>query len=327
MTDTTIAHAPTPQDVREAADALRGLVVRTPVLNSARLAAELGVDVVAKTECLQYTGSFKLRGALNRIRTLSQEQRDAGLITVSAGNAALGAAYAGKLFDTRVTVVMPENAVPEKLAAVRSYGGNVVTDGVTSSTIAFERARELEAAHGFTFLHPYDDPMVIAGAATATLELLEDAPDVRRLFVPCSGGGLLAGAVTAVRATGRDVEVVGVQPAGNDAFVRSLAAGIPTPAPSISTVADGLTAPRPGELPFAIVRDAGVPIMVVDDDEILSAMAALIRYLRVVIEPSAAVGFAGLLRSRRTGDCKQAIVVTGSNVNAELFSRIVAQGI
>ena len=326
MTDAAIAHAPTPRDVKDAAEALTGLVVRTPALDSARLAAELGLDVVAKAESLQYTGSFKLRGALNRIRTLSQAQRDAGLVTVSAGNAALGAAYAGKLFDTKVTVVMPENAVPEKLAAVRAYGGEVVTEGVTSSAIAFERARLLEHEDGFTFLHPYDDPMVIAGAATATIELLDDEPDLRRLFVPCSGGGLLAGAITAVQTSGRDVEVVGVQPAGNDSFVRSLEAGRPTPVPHISTVADGLTAPRPGDLPFAIVRDAGTRIVVVDDDEILSAMSALVRYLRLVIEPSAAVGFAGLLRSREAIDGKQAIIVTGSNVNAELFSRIVAQG-
>jgi threonine dehydratase len=322
MTNTAITQPPTTQDVRDAAKALEGLVVRTPVLNSVRLQSELGLDVAAKAESLQYTGSFKLRGALNRTRTLSQAQRDAGLVTVSAGNAALGAAFAAKKFDTKVTVVMPANAVPEKLAAVRAYGGAVVTDGITSSALAFERARQLEADNGFTFLHPYDDPMVIAGAATATLELLDDAPDVRRLFVPCSGGGLLAGAVTAVHAAGKDVEVIGVQPTGNDSFVRSLEAGQPTAAESIATVADGLTAPRPGDL-----RDAGVRILLVDDDAILSAMASLVRYLRLVIEPSAAVAFAGLLQQQDSATGTQAILVTGSNVNAELFSRIVGQGI
>ena len=331
MSNNVIAHAPTAQDVHDAATALEGLVVRTPVLDSVRLGNELGFDVVAKAESLQYTGSFKLRGALNRIRTLSQAQRDAGLVTVSAGNAALGAAYAGRLFDTKVTVVMPANAVPEKLAAVRGYGGDVVTDGITSSAIAFERARQLERDDGLTFLHPYDDPMVIAGAATATLELLDDAPGVRQLFVPCSGGGLLAGAVTAVSATGREVEVIGVQPTGNNSFVRSLAAGRPVGAETISTIADGLTAPLPGELPFAIVQAAGVRILVVDDDAILAAMAKLVHYFRLVIEPSAAAAFAGLLQARASapehqGEGTQAVLVSGSNVNAELFSRVVNQG-
>jgi threonine dehydratase len=331
VSNTAVAQAPTSQDMRDAATALHGLVVRTPVLDSARLRNDLRLDVVAKAESLQYTGSFKLRGALNRIRTLTQAQREAGLVTVSAGNAALGAAYAGKLFDTKVTVVMPANAVPEKLEAVRSYGGDVVTDGITSSTIAFERARRLERDDGLTFIHPYDDPMVIAGAATATLELLDDAPGVRQLFVPCSGGGLLAGAITAVNATGRHVEVIGVQPSGNDSFVRSLAAGRPIGAEKIATVADGLTAPQPGDLPFAIVQAAGARILVVDDDAILAAMAMLVRYFRLVIEPSAAAAFAGLLQARASTpsdqiDGMQAILVSGSNVNAELFSRIVSQG-
>jgi threonine dehydratase len=326
-----VVELPTVADAFEAAGALDGLVVRTPVLRSVRLDAELGAPLVAKAESLQYTGSFKLRGAINRIRTFTSEQREAGLVTVSAGNAALAAAYAARLFDTEVTVVMPENAVAEKLAAVRLYGGSVVTEGVTSSNIAFERAHELQAEKGLTFVHPYDDPMVVAGAATATLELLEAEPEVRRLYVPCSGGGLLAGAILAVQATGGTVEVIGVQPTGADAFARSLAAGAPLAAGSIDTVADGLTSPRPGDVNFEIVRRAGSQVLVVDDDAILAAMGTLIRCLRIVIEPSAAAGLAGLLEHRRTAEHeavagKQAILVTGSNVNAQLLSNVVGKG-
>ena len=186
---------PTEADARAARDALRGRVVRTPVLRSEALDLVAGGPVVAKAEGLQHTGSFKLRGALNRVRTLSRDALDAGLITVSAGNAALGAAHAARELGVKLTVVMPENAVPEKLRAVRAHGATVVSDGITNATEAFQAADALTAERGYTFVHPFDDPMVVAGAATATLEFLEDEPELARMLVPCSGGGLIAGAI------------------------------------------------------------------------------------------------------------------------------------
>ena len=204
-------------------------------------------------------------------------------------------------------------------------GGRVVQDGVTNATVAFERAAELAAAGQLTFVHPFDDPMVVAGASTATTELLEDEPGLTRLFVPCSGGGLLAGAILAARAAGRDVEIVGVQPVGADGIVRSLAAGEPTPPPVISTVADGLTAPKPGVVNLAMIRDAGVRIVTVTDDEILAAMPVLIRTLRVVIEPSAAVGLAALLREPASDDGRlTGLLLSGSNVAAPLLAEVLA---
>ncbi|MFC7646252.1 pyridoxal-phosphate dependent enzyme [Streptosporangium lutulentum] len=240
-----------------ARSALLGRVVRTPVLGSAALDALTGCPTLAKAECLQLTGSFKVRGALYRITTLPPGALSAGLVTVSAGNAALGAAHACRELGVELTVVMPEKAVPEKLAAVAALGATVVKDGVTGSAVAFERAEALRAERGLTFVHPFDDPMVIAGAATATLELLEDHPDLERLLVPCSGGGLLAGAIMAARTAGSSVEVVGVQPSGADGIVRSLAAGRPVAPPVISTIADGLTAPKPGEVNLAVIAEAG----------------------------------------------------------------------
>ena len=318
---------PTVDDVHEARLALADRVVRTPTVRAEGLDELVGDRVHAKLESLQLTGSFKVRGATNRLRTLPRSVLDAGLITVSAGNAALGAAHAARSFDASLTVVMPESAVPEKLAAVRGYGGRVVCDGVTSAVVAFARAAELVRDEGLTLIHPFDDPMVVAGAATATVELLEDAPEVRRLYVPCSGGGLLAGAVLAVQAMGADVQVVGVQAAGADGFVRSLAAGRPTAPPSIRTVADGLTAPQPGAVPFEVVSRAGVPVFPVTDDQILDAMAELVRRLRVVIEPSAAVGLAGALAEagRPPGDV--GLLVSGSNVNAELLASVMTRQI
>src|SRR4051794_13252995 len=221
-------------DVAAARERLRGRILRTPVLAADALDAAGGCAVVAKAECLQQTGSFKARGALNRILTLDEGQLAAGLITVSAGNAALGAAYAAREAGAALTVVMPANAVPEKLAAVRAYGARVVTEGVTSGAEAFALAGRLQEEERLTFVHPYDDPMVIAGAATATYELLEDEPDLDRLLVPASGGGLLAGAIVAKQALGSRVEVMGVQPTGNDGLVRSLAAGEPVAVPAVS---------------------------------------------------------------------------------------------
>jgi threonine dehydratase len=311
---------PTASDVQQAAAALKTRVIRTPVLRSDALDAAAGGRVVAKAECLQVTGSFKVRGALNRIRTFTPEQRASGLITISAGNAALGAAHAAKEFGARLTVVMPEHAVPEKLAAVQAYGGVVVKDGVTSAAIAFERAAQLQAEQGLTLVHPFDDPMVVSGAATATLELLEDMPSIDRLYVPCSGGGLLAGAVLAVSTLERPVTIVGVQPEGSDGIVRSLAAGIPTAVPHVSTIADGLTAPRPGELNFAMIRDAGVSITTVTDDQILAAMRLITHTLRVIVEPAAAAGVAGILADADRSSNTTGVLLSGSNVNWKLLA-------
>jgi len=311
--------APTAADVRDAVEALRPLVIRTPVLSSEILDRTAGRHVHAKAECLQVTGSFKARGALNRVRTLSIEQRAAGLITISAGNAALGAAHAARHFGAALTVVMPQNAVPEKLAAVLAYGATVVNAGVTNAAVAFERAAQLQAKQQLTLVHPFDDPMVIAGAATATLELLEEQPDLEQLYVPCSGGGPLAGAVLAAEVVGSPVKIVGIQPTGADGFVRSFAAGEPTAAAQVSTVADGLTAPRPGALNFSIVREAGVPVRTVTDEQILDSLGLITRALRVVVEPAGATALAGLLADvDAPGRC--GVLLSGSNVNWQLLA-------
>ncbi|MGH1564484.1 threonine ammonia-lyase [Mumia sp. DW29H23] len=313
--------------VREAAASLASAVARTPVLTAAQLDAWAGLPVHAKAEGLQRTGSFKVRGALNRIRTLGDAERDRGLVTVSAGNAALGAAFAARSLGARLTVVMPEDAVAEKRAAVLELGATLVTDGVVDAAAAFVRARQLQADHALTFVHPYDDPMVVAGAATATLELLEDSPPLARVYIPCSGGGLLAGAVLARRAFGSRVELVGVQPTGSDGMVRSLAAGRPVRSPSISTVADGLTAPAPGAVPFGLIAAAGdLRVRTVPDDAILEAMVTATRLLRVVVEPAGAAALAGAradVAEGRTVDGPVGVVLSGSNVSWHLLSRLL----
>ncbi|GAA1869842.1 threonine ammonia-lyase [Asanoa iriomotensis] len=316
---------PSLADVYEAATALAPHVVRTPVLRSRILDSWVGVPILAKAESLQVTGSFKVRGALNRIRTLDQAQQDRGLITVSAGNAALGAAYAAQVHGCALTVVMAESSVREKQAAAAALGASVVTNGVHDAAAAFDLARRLVGARGLTFVHPYDDAMVVAGAATATLELLAECPDLTRLYVPCSGGGLLAGAAVVTQALAPHIELMGVQPAGTATLAASLDAGRPVSHRGTGTIVDALTAPMPGELNLRIISSAGARVRTVSDDATLAALAAVTRDLRVIVEPAGAIAVAGVKADVADGlvDGLVGVLLSGSNVSWSLLSDLL----
>ena len=314
MTDLILPDLP---DLLAARRALAGVVLRTPVLRSDALDELAGAQLFFKAEGLQITGSFKVRGAYNRIRNLTPEEIAPGLITVSAGNAALGAAWAARAVGARLVVVMPENAVPEKLAAVAAMGARIEKEGVTNATQAFERLARLREEHGYTLVHPFDDPFVIAGAGTATWELLEDVPDLHALAIPASGGGLLSGALLAARGLAPAAKVYGVQPSGADGIVRSLAAGTPTPPERIQTVADGLTAPKPGAHNFEMIRRWAAGILTVPDAAILAAMGLILQHLRVLVEPAGAAALAGVLADERFRGQRVGILLSGSNTGME----------
>ena len=311
-------------DLLAARRALEGVVARTPVLRSDVLDELAGARLFFKAEGLQVTGSFKARGAYNRIRSLSQLDLDRGLITVSAGNAALGAAWAARAVGAPLVVVMPETAVPEKLAAVAALGGRIEKQGITNATQAFERLARLREEHGYTLVHPFDDPFVIAGAGTATWELLEDVPDLEDLAIPTSGGGLLAGALLAASGLAPAARVIGVQPNGAAGLVRSLEAGEPTPPASIHTIADGLTAPKPGALNFEIIRRQVNDVLTVPDEAILTAMGLILRHLKVVVEPSGAAGLAAVLADDRFRGRRVGVLLSGSNTGAERMREALA---
>lgn len=311
-------------DLLAARRALAGVVARTPVLRSDILDELAGARLFFKAEGLQLTGSFKVRGAYNKIRSLSAAELAPGLVTVSAGNAALGAAWAARAVGARLAVVMPENAVPEKLAAVAALGARIEKDGVTNATQAFERLARLREEHGYTLVHPFDDPFVIAGAGTATWELLEEVPDLDALAIPASGGGLIAGALLAARGLAPHAQVYGVQPEGADGIVRSLAAGTPTPPERVQTVADGLTAPKPGALNFELIRRHAAGIFTVPDAAILDAMALIIRHLRVIVEPAGAAGLAGALADERFRGLRVGVLLSGSNTGSERVRDVLA---
>jgi len=311
-------------DVLAARQALSGVARRTPVLSSEALDDLASCRLFFKAESLQVTGSFKVRGAFNKIRSLPAADLARGLITVSAGNAALGAAWAARAAGAALVVVMPENAVPEKLTAVAALGARIEKEGVTNATEAFARLAELQAAHGYTLVHPFDDPLVVAGAATAAWELLEEVPDLDLLAVPASGGGLLGGTLLAARGLAPDAKVYGVQPMGADGIVRSLAAGTPTAPERVQTVADGLTAPKPGVVNLELIRRHAAGVVTVDDAAILAAMGLLVRHLKVVVEPAAAAGLAGVLAHPTLRGARVGVLLSGGNTGMERVREVLS---
>jgi threo-3-hydroxy-L-aspartate ammonia-lyase len=310
------------EDVRAAAARLDGVANRTPVLTSRTLDERVGASVHVKAECFQRGGAFKFRGAYNKIASLAPDVRNRGVLAYSSGNHAQAVAIAARLLGTSATIVMPEDAPVAKLEATRGYGAEIVsydrwTDDreAIGSRIAVERGVEL--------VRPYDDLLVMAGQGTTALELLDDVPDLDLLVLPVGGGGLIAGCATAAKALRPGIRVVGVEPEEGDDTRRSLAAGERVHVGVPRTIADGLGAPEPGELTFEVNRRLVDEVVTVTDDEILDAMAYLFDRLKIVAEPSGAVGIAALLTGRVTATGSVGVVISGGNVGAARFSALL----
>jgi threonine dehydratase len=304
-------------DVQAAARRLAGIARRTPVLTS----RTLGDDVFLKAECFQRTGAFKFRGAYNKLATLP-EGRD--VIAYSSGNHAQAVALAALLQGRSATIVMPEDAPTVKLDATRGYGAEVVTyDRWTESRE--EIGARLAEERGLELVKPFDDPLVMAGQGTAALELLEDVPELDVLVVPVSGGGLIAGCATVVKALRPSALVIGVEPAAGDDHVRSRAAGERVRVDIPRTIADGLGQTEPGELTWQVNSQLVDDFVAVSDDEMVAAMSFLFDRLKVVVEPSGAVGVAALLRGRIPCEGRVGIVLSGGNVGAARFADLVRE--
>lgn len=303
-----------PDDVRAAARLLEGVAHRTPVVTS----RTLGEGVFLKPECLQRAGAFKFRGAYNKIASLP---RGTPVLAYSSGNHAQAVALAARLLGSQATILMPEDAPASKLAATRGYGAEVVT---------FDRYRDdrealadaLATERGLELVRPYDDPLVIAGQGTAALELIEDAGLLDLLVVPVGGGGLIAGCATIAKELGV-ARVVGVEPeAGND-WQLSFAAGKRVAIDVPHTIADGLQTHMPGELTWAVASRLVDEIVTVTDAQIVDAMRFAFERLKLVIEPSGAVGIAALQCGAVSGG-RVGIVISGGNVGAERFAELLA---
>lgn len=307
---------PTLASIRAARERLAGRVHRTPVLSATRLGARAGATLAHKCESLQKTGSFKVRGALNKLAQLDDASRGRGVITVSAGNHAQALAWAARDAGIRCTVVMPAHASQAKVDASRGYGAEVVLHGATSIE-AFARAHELAAERALTFVHPFDDEAIIAGQGTVGLELMEQMPDVEDVIVPIGGGGLIAGIAIAVKELRPSVRVYGVEPTGAAVMRQSLDVGHPVRLESVKTIADGLAAPMAGELNYDIVRRYVDDVVTVTDDEIAAAMKDILFSAKLLAEGAGAAATAAVLAGRLPVKGRRVIaVLSGGNIDA-----------
>lgn len=321
------APAVTIDDVRAAADRIRPHVHRTPVMTSRRLDERAGRRLLLKCENLQRVGAFKIRGAMNAVLQLSEEDAARGLVTHSSGNHAQALALAARTRGIPATIVMPTNAPRVKREAVEGYGATVVPCDPTLEARETTTA-EIVVRTGATLVHPYDDPRIIAGQGTMALELLEDAGPLDAVVVPVGGGGMAAGICVAVHGTAPEIRVVGAEPAGADDAARSLASGRLVPQTDPRTIADGLRTSL-GRHTWPILRDRLAGIVTVDDAAIADAMRLTMEATKLVVEPSGAVGVAAVLAATLAEMLPRAdrigVILCGGNVDLDRLPWTEAQ--
>jgi threonine dehydratase len=315
-------------DVLAARDRVAETSRHTPLDYSHTFSAMTGADVHLKLETFQRTGAFKIRGATNRIATLSETDREAGVVTASAGNHAQGVALAASRMGVDAVVVMPEHAPISKVKATRSYGAEVVLSGADYDEAA-EHAHELEAREGRYYLHAFDDEMVMAGQGTIGLEILEDLPTVETVVVPIGGGGLISGIATALKGKDEDIRVVGVQAEGASSVVDSLEKGERVVRDSVDTIADGIATRTTGEETFRVIRERVDEVVTVTDDEIAVALTTLLERGKTLVEGAGAVPLAALLFSRFEYDDGETVVpaLCGGNIDMNVLTTVIVRGL
>lgn len=301
------------EDIRTAADTLRDVAVRTPLLRTDTLSEELGVPVWLKAEMFQRGGAFKFRGAYTFLSRLSPQERSRGVIAPSSGNHAQAVALAAKLYGVPATVVMPTTVTHPKRAGAERLGARIVLAGTTTRERA-DRAAELVTEEGLTLVPPFDHSWIIAGQGTIGLEILEDAPDVETVLVPVGGGGMSAGVATAVKRLRSSVRVVGVEPEGAPKLTRAREAGEPVLLPHTRSIADGLMSVMIGAIPFAHHEAFLDDVVTVNDDAIREAMRFLVDRAKLVTEPSGAITVAALRSGAVRPKGRTVAVLSGGNV-------------
>lgn len=309
-------------DVRKAAERIAGDVVRTPSAESRTLSALTGLDVVVKFENLQFTASFKDRGAANKLRQLTDQEREAGVLAVSAGNHAQSVAYHATRLGIASTIVMPASAPFTKAANAASLGAEVVQMGATFAD-ALEVGERLVLERGLTMVHPYDDPAVIAGQGTVAVELFADVDGIDTLLVPTGGGGLLAGIATYARSVRPDIEIIGVQSEVYPGMAAALAGTLLDP-PRAETLADGIAVKTPGSLTVPIVRDLVDEVITVPETAIEEAVSLFLEIEKTVAEGAGAVGLAALLdQPARWRGKRVALILSGGNIDTRVLASIL----
>lgn len=315
-------------EIHDAARLLEGVLQPTPVERSRAISDLVGGPVWLKCENLQRTGSFKLRGAYNRIARLAEEDKRHGVVCASAGNHAQGVALAATMQGVDATVFMPVDAPLPKLDATVGYGAHIEMVGEVFDT-ALQEAIEFAEAKGRVFVHPFDHLDVIAGQGTLGLEIAEQVPDAATVLVPVGGGGLISGVAAALRAVrpGDDVRIVGVQAAGAASFAASLDAGRPTALDECDTIADGIAVKRPGELTLAHVRELVDEVVTVDDDAMARAVVLLLERAKLLVEPSGAAGVAAVLAGATDLRPPVVTVLSGGNIDPLVLQHLVSRGL
>jgi threonine dehydratase len=312
----------TKDDIAAARQRIRPHVHETPLVTSTRLGNAAGVLLQLKCESMQRTGSFKARGALNAMMQLSAAEKAKGVVTVSAGNHAQSLAWAASLVGANSIACMAEGASASKVAATQGYGGKV--ELVPGERVrAFERAQEIAAA-GRVMVHPFDNPHVAAGAGTVALEMLEQAADLDAIVVPIGGGGLITGMVVAAKAIKPNIRIIGVEPEGAATMHAAMAAGAPVTI-SPKSVADGLSAPMVGAMTLEAMKTLADGLVLVTDDEIISAMRDLLNYAKLVVEPAGAAAVAALLsgKAKFKPGARVGAIISGGNIDLDRLKTLL----
>jgi len=309
------------------ANSMRGNEIKkTPLIHSPTFSEITGSEVYLKAEFRQRTGSFKIRGAYFKIKSLSDEEKKHGVVAASAGNHAQGMAFASSLEKISCTIVMPKNASPAKVAATREYGANVILEG-TNYEESSAKAKEIAKETGATMIHAFDDPQIIAAHGVIGLEILDDLPDVDEIYLPIGGGGLAAGILIAIKEKNPNVKVVGVQSKSFPSMYESLKNGSLTEGGGERTIADGISVKIPGQLTFDIISKLIDEIVLVDDTEITKAMFLLMERMKFVVEPAGAASLAYLISKKPAPGKKVVAILAGGNVDMYLLGQIVYKGL
>ncbi len=313
-------------DIQDARKILKNIIIPTPILADARLSKEIGADAYLKAECLQKSGSFKLRGGYNKIHRLSEQEKKLGVVAASAGNHAQGVALAASLHNIKATIVLPDFAPLTKITATKNFGAEVILYGSTFDE-ALAHSRELQEKHGYTYVHAFDDEKIIAGQGTIGLEIVEDLPDVSVVVVPIGGGGIISGIALAVKTLLPHARIVGVQAENVASVNASLLAGKPVSSEGGQSIADGIAVKRPGELTLPIIQEYVDEIVEVSEEEIARGIFHCVQNNRLVVEGAGAAGLAALLakKIKLKRDDTVCAVLCGGNIDPNLLARVLEQ--
>jgi threonine dehydratase len=315
-------HELTLEKIREAQNQIRPYLHRTPVFTSKYLSRECSAQVFLKAELFQKTGSFKPRGAINRLKNFTADQKQNGVVTCSAGNHAQAVAFAAAMENLQCTVVMPATAPANKLEATRGYGATVILHDDLKTI--FDRTEEVRRERNAILLHPFNDPFVIAGQGTIGLEIYEDLPDAEVVIVGIGGGALASGIAFAIKSMNPAVRVIGVEPEGAPTMTNALKAGSPVRLEKTNTIADGLAAPIVGEWNLALVQKYVDDVVLVSDQEIAAALKLLFERAKLVVEPAGAAGTAALISGKvpNAQGKKIVLVLSGGNLSLPLLKSL-----